>query len=401
MTRSHLLGAAVILLSAARVQAQVGAQSGPSEDVEGVTEEASRGAEMPLSTVDRPVYRAAQESKKQLSERYGIIWALEDTLIYQAASGGVDPNDAMVNTLGLFATWKIIREQDGKDFAGLGFQGETRSNHIDEFTALGDDLGTIWSPNDSTSDDYTKINQLWWGQRFGDGRFAYLVGKIDPGSRINENRFAGSGNTQFFGQPFATNPARSFPDNGLGLMLRAEPNDQLFFHFTMSDSDAISTHSPFTTVEGHWLYAGEVGLRPMLKGFGQGVYRLMLYQRDAESADEFGWSLSADQDLSDQYGVFLRYGGNDGDINAIEHLVSAGVSLLQPFGRKNDQAGIGVSYTHPTADGLRDAYSTELYYRLKLTDGVELSGSAQFIIDPSASDDDAAAVFGLRCRVLY
>jgi carbohydrate-selective porin OprB len=139
----------------------------------------------------------------------------------------------------------------------------------------------------------------------------------------------------------------------------------------------------------------------MLKGFGQGVYRLMLYQRDAESADEFGWSLSADQDLSDQYGVFLRYGGNDGDINAIEHLVSAGVSLLQPFGRKNDQAGIGVSYTHPTADGLRDAYSTELYYRLKLTDGVELSGSAQFIIDPSASDDDAAAVFGLRCRVLY
>jgi len=401
MTRSHLLCAAVILLSASGVQAQVGTQSAPSEDVERVTEEASRVAEMPLSTVDRPLYRAAQESKKQLSDKYGINWALEDTLIYQAASGGIDPNDAMVNTLGLFATWKIIREQDGKDFAGLGFQGETRSNHIDEFTALRDDLGTIWSPNDSTSDDYTKINQLWWGQRFGDGKFGYIVGKVDPGSRINENRFAGSGNTQFFGQPFATNPARSFPENGLGFMLRAEPNDLLFFHFTMSDSDAISNHSPFTTVEGNWLYAGEVGYRPVINGLGQGVYRVMLYQRDADSANEFGWSISADQNLSDQYGVFLRYGGNDGDINSIEHLVSVGLSLLQPFGRKNDQAGIGVSYTHPGDDALRDEYSTELYYRLKLTEGIDLSGSAQFIIDPSASDDDAAAVFGIRCRVLY
>src|SRR5690349_1433221 len=105
MTRSHLLCAAVILLSLSNVQAQTGTQSAPSEDVERVTEEASRVAEMPLSTVDRPLYRAAQDSKKQLSDKYGVNWALEDTLIYQAASGGIDPNDAMVNTLGLFATW--------------------------------------------------------------------------------------------------------------------------------------------------------------------------------------------------------------------------------------------------------------------------------------------------------
>jgi len=84
------------------------------------------------------------------------------------------------------------------------------------------------------------------------------VGLID---RINQNRFAGSGNTQFFGQPYATNPARSFPDNGLGLMLHAEPTDWLFLHFTMSDSDAVSNHSPFTTLSGHWLYAGG---RPVL-----------------------------------------------------------------------------------------------------------------------------------------
>jgi len=400
MTPSRLLCAAIIASCCATAAAQ-SQTAGPSRDVEQVVEEASRTPEAPLSTMDRPIYQGLQQWKRELDEKHGINWALEDTLIYQAASGGVDPNDAMVNTLGLFATWKIFRNDNGRDYGGIGFQGETRGNVIHEFPDLRDSLGTLWSPNDSTSDDYTRVNQLWWGQRFAEGRLGFLLGKIDPGSRINTNRFAGSGNTQFFGQPYATNPARSFPANGLGLMLRAEPSDWLYFHFTMSDSDADADESPFNTIEGRWLYAGEVGVRPVISGMGEGNYRLMLYQRDAESADEFGWSLSADQNLSDDFGVFLRYGGNDGDLNAIEHLVSVGVSFLQPFNRKNDQAGVGLSYTHPTDDDLRDEYATEVYYRLQVTEGFELSGSVQFIIDPSASDRDEAAVFGLRARALY
>jgi hypothetical protein len=396
---SALLALAVILfVGAAVARAQ---QAAPSQDVEQITEEAQRTPEGPLFTIDRPVYDALQAWKKDLSERHGINWALENTTIYQSTSGGVDPNDALVNTLGLFATWKIIRSDNGKDFGGIGFQGETRANTADSFPELRDSLGTLWSPNDSTSANYTKINQLWWGQRFGEGRFGFLVGKLDLGTRINENRFAGSGNTQFFGQPYATNPGRSFPDNGLGFMLRVEPTDWLFLHFSMSDSDAVSTGSPFTTINGHWFEAGEIGFKPEIPGLGPGIYRFMLYYRDADSANELGWALSFDQNLSEKYGVFLRYGGNDGDINSIEHIVSGGFSFLQPFDRRNDQAGIGVSWTHPTSSDLRDEYAAETYYRLQVTEGIELSASAQLVIDPSASDQDAVGVFGLRCRVLY
>lgn len=374
---------------------------GPAEDVEQVTGESQLTPRRPLSTIDRPIYRALQQSKKELNEKYGITWALEDTAIYQATSGGIDNNDALVNTLGLFATWKILRDPDGKDFGGLGFQGEVRGNHRGQFTDMRGELGTLWSPNDSTSDDYSKVNQFWWGQRMLDGKFGLQVGKIDPGSMINTNRFAGSGNTQFFGQPYATNPARSFPDNGLGIQLRVDPADWIYVHFLMSDSDAISTHSPFSTVEGRWLYAGEVGFRPRVPELGQGIYRLMLYYRDAEAGDEVGWALSADQNLSEAYGVFLRYGGNDGGLNAIEHLVSAGFSLLTPFDRPNDQAGIAVSFTHPTDGDLRDSYAAETYYRVRVTEGFELSGSVQVVFDPSAGEQDTVAVFGLRARILY
>jgi porin len=403
--RSNLLPRAVliVLLTAPAAFAQQRGPATPSEDVEKVTAEAQQPRPSPILTLDRPLYRANQELKKEWSSKYGVTWAIEDTAIYQHTTRGFDPDQALVNTLGLFATWKIFRDPDGKDFAGLGFQAETRGNPLDDkFTDLADDLGTLWSPNDATSGAYTKINQLWWGQRLAEGRLGLIVGKIDPGAHINQNRFAGSGNTQFFGQPFATNPARSFADNGLGLILRAEPADWLYVHYAMSDSDAVSTYSPFKTVSGRWLYAGEVGLRPTIPGLGPGNYRFLAYFRDARDGDELGWSFSADQNLSDPFGVFLRYGGNDGSLNAVEHVLSAGFSVLAPFGRTNDQAGIGVSWTRPSDHSLRDEYSSEVYYRVQLTEGIELSASAQLILDPSASaGEDAAGVFGLRARFLY
>jgi hypothetical protein len=42
-----------------------------------------------------------------------------------------------------------------------------------------------------------------------------------------------------------------------------------------------------------------------------------------------------------------------------------------------------------------------VYYRVQVTEGFELSGSTQFILDPSASEQDSVAVFGVRCRLLY
>lgn len=375
---------------------------GPSEDPEQIVEVANQTPPAPLTLADRPIYQWIQAAKKELNEKYGFSFALEDTLIYQAASGGVDPNDAMVNTLSFFSTWRVFRSENGKNYGGFGFQAETRGDPLNgKMIDLRDDLGTIWSPNDSTSDDYSKIGQLWWGQKLADGRFGYQIGKIDPGSLANGNRFAGSGNTQFFGQPFATNPARSFSDNGIGFQLRGQPTDWIYLHFVMSDSDAISTDNPFKTITGNWLYVGEIGFTPKFEKFGIGNYRFMLYQRDTDDTGEFGWSLSFDQDLSDEYGVFLRYGSNDGDINAIKRILSLGVSNLMPFGRENDQTGVGVSYTHPTSDDFRGEYSAEAYYRLQVTEGFQLSFDTQFIVNPSASDQDVEAVFGLRARLLY
>jgi porin len=401
MNTWRILCAAAVFSVAAPVYAQ-SENAGPSQNVEEITNESETKPTAPLSNVDRPLYDGIQSLKKDLAEKYGIHFALENTTIYQHTSGGVDPNNAMVNTLGFFATWKIFRSEGGKHFSGLGFHFESRGDPLsDHFTDLRDDLGSLWGTNDSTSDDYSKINQVWWGGRFADGKIGYQIGKIDPGSIIDDNRFAGSGNTQFFAQPFVKDAARAYSDNGLGLQVRVEPNELFYVHGVLADGDAISNHSPFSTFEGNLFYAGEVGFKPKIEGLGQGIYRLTVYDRDSEAGDQFGWSISADQNLTDAYGVFLRFGYGDGGIKDVGHIVAAGFSFLSPFDRPNDQAGIAAAYTHPKDDEFRDEYSAEAYYRVQLTEGFEISGSVQLIVDPSAGDQDAVGVFGLRARLLY
>jgi porin len=127
----------------------------------------------------------------------------------------------------------------------------------------------------------------------------------------------------------------------------------------------------------------------------------MVYHNDSHGGTTSGWALSFDQNLGDQFGAFFRFGNNEGRTNPIRNIASTGISWLKPFGRKDDQAGIGISWTQPSDPSLRQEYSSEIYYRLQLTHFVELSPSAQMICNPSGSREDVIGVFGFRFRVLF
>lgn len=393
---------AAVCIGSSGAWAQAPGQETNSVNVEEEIAAASKAPVKPVFPADRPFYDAIQASKNEMREKIGLEWALAYTAIGQMTSGGIKNNAAAEGTLNFFALWKFIRDANEIDALGMGFQFEQRRNYTGEtFTEMTADLGTLWSPNDSTSDDYCQIKQLWFGHRLAEGKITYVIGKLDPGGYIDKNRFAGSGNTQYFAQPFATNPARAFPSNGLGATIRIAPVDWVHFDAVVSDGDADSNHDPFSTWEGNLFAGGEVVFSPTIDGLGQGNYRLLLWNRDSEGGDSTGYALNIDQNLGESFGVFLRYGGNDGDLRPIKHLVAAGLSFLTPFNRPDDQAGVAIAWTHPTDDDLRDEYSGEAYYRIRLTEGIEFSLGAQLIVHPSAADRDVEGVYGARLRLVY
>ena len=54
--------------------------------------------------------------------------------------------------------------------------------------------------------------------------------------------------------------------------------------------------------------------------------------------------------------------------------------------------------------GIGTGSTAEEFVRLlaeKVSEGFEVSGSAQLIVDPSASTEDTIGVFGVRARLLY
>ena len=98
-------------------------------------------------------------------------------------------------------------------------------------------------------------------------------------------------------------------------MGRFIPCDWFHLQGVISDGDAVNTHSPFTTINGHWLYATEAVFKPKIPGLGEGNYRVMLYMRDFEPQNTAGWALSFDQNLTDQVGLFFRFDSNDGRVS--------------------------------------------------------------------------------------
>ena len=381
MGRKLFVRAVMISLSAVSAQAQTtpgaSSPSGPPEDVEVITAEAQTTPQQPLLQFGRPFYQAIQDFKRDLNEKYGLHFALENTLIYQAASGGVDPSDALVNTLGFFSTWKIIRSEDGKDFAGLGFQAETRANSGNSFTELRNDLGSLWSV------ERLDVWQLHQDQ-------PALVG---PAVR---RRAAGlPGRKDRYRHPHQREPLRRLGQHAVFQpAVRHQPGPVVpgqrprLHAARRADGTALPPlHDVRQRRHQHPLAVYDAQ-RPMaVHGRGRippGVRRARpghLPPDDLRARRRVGRRdrlvVSADQNLSDDLGVFLRYDGNDGGINAIRHLLAVGVSFLTPFGRENDEAGIGVSYSHPSSNDLQDEYSAEAYYRVQLTEGIEVSPDAR------------------------
>lgn len=380
----------------------VPADDGDQRNIARKLEDAGQTRRDAVLTFDRPIGDAIRGWRLELREATGIDLALDSTTIFQVTSGSRGPNTAAEHTSGIFGTWTMWRDPDTNDRFGIGAAAETRGNFSgDSFRDMTTAIGSLWSPNDSTSDSHDKITQLWFGSQFAGGTLFLIAGKIDPGSYINGNRFAGSGNTQFFSQPLATSPARAFPDNGMGAIGRYAPVKWFHVQLVASDSKAVSEHPPFETMDGRWFLASEVAFKPELKGLGQGTYRVMLYTREMEPHDSQGWSLSFDQNLGDDLGLFFRCGSNEGDVIPVERIASAGISFLTPFGRPDDEAGVGVAWTEPADSSLREEYNFETYYRLPLSDLTDLSGSVMLLADPAARPEDLIAVFGVRLRIVF
>jgi hypothetical protein len=405
MTRRQR-SAAVIL---AMVAAAPSVHAQESESVEELLDEDVFKEYVEKTIDDEPVrefLRPYQGLKELLSTEIGLDVAMQHVLLYQRATGGRRPRDTAISNLSVFGEWRpfIVDGPPGK--AGFSFERrDTLSNAtVPRFSS---EVGTAYRTNDLSisTRDRTALRQLWWKHWLADGRLALSIGKLNASSYYDRNRFAGSSSTGFFSQPFATNPTRRFPGDGLGFNLTFEVSDLVQITGGVQDANGNNTSSGFGTIgDGDLFAAVGLHLTPAFDGLGAGNYRFTLWHTDETDAtdDGVGFLASCDQDLGEGLGAFLRYGYSERQVGRLEHLVSAGLIVEEPFGLdRGGKLGVGVAWTRGNRDDDGEV-STELIYRFQLTTNVQVTPSVLVVFDPQRSDkEDPVAVFGIRMRLLF
>jgi high affinity Mn2+ porin len=141
---------------------------------------------------------------------------------------------------------------------------------------------------------------------------------------------------------------------------------------------------------------------------------------------KYGFGLSANQDITDNIGVFLRASWNDGKtaswaFTEIDNSISDGININgKAWKRKDDNAGIafvinGLSKDH--RDFLKAGFYgfiigdgnlnygnesiSEFYYQTKLFDSIFLTGDYQFVNNPGYNKDRGpVSVFSIRLHVM-
>jgi carbohydrate-selective porin OprB len=289
-------------------------------------------------------------------------------------------------------------------------------------TGIEDEIKAFSNVNyDVDNDQNVRLAEAWYEQYFKPVSGALGFGKLDATRYIDTNNYANSETTQFIGRLFGNSPVIEFPDNGAGVHFGMSPVDLFDINFVALDADA-DWENAFDSL----FIAGQANIKP--KVFNkEGNYRLYAWKNGAnhtrwsDAADDkensYGFGASMDQELTDNLGLFARYGWQDpkvytnGATFSLAQSWSIGPQLKGAlWGRAEDVLGIGFGQVMPSKQykksnsvSAQTESHLECYYNFKVNSHLSLSPDVQIIWQPYGKDaaigDDTLIVGGLRGQI--
>ena len=271
--------------------------------------------------------------------------------------------------------------------------------------------GFIFAPNaDDLEDDLRDINgrnrdyllEAWYRHTFrGEGfQLSLTGGIIDATAYVDDNAFANDEATQFMNDVFVNNPLAGLPSYDLGGVAELDIGS-LSLRGLAIDSK---------TDEGrnYNYYSLQVGFSTESE-LGEGNYRVYYFRTSDDFPSEGGnydhlegLGISLDQSVGERLGLFARLGLNTntstGDLKAFYSggLVFKGLPL-------RGELGLGYAYSDGNRDvsGLRDANTAEVYYKVPLSGGAELTLDLQWDREKYADQKLEAFTYGVRLGVFF
>jgi hypothetical protein len=352
-----------------------------------------------------------------LSECFGLLGVevgLDGTFVLQTTPKTDITKTRKTPVSGLFDL-NISKEFENNGEIALHFKdGEG------ECLETGTDLSTYANVNASA--DFTKSIELFYKHSWFDNKLTANFGKFDLWRFFAGNKLADDASSQFVTAAFGTDKlidsGSCGPSLRLGLALCKEI-DIDYAYFTPS----------FRHIDKNAKKGINI-IQANFKPFENGNYRLYAWQDNADhytfagnkASKSYGAGISADQAVSEDLGLFARFGYKYHSVGTYtsekEKQFSMPLSAMWNFGmqikgskwsRENDTIGIALGQIFgsskakghmPQCPNYKDSPEThmELYYRFVPFDHFAFTPAVQYIINPAGGNISSKnpLVFGIR-----
>jgi porin len=361
--------------------------------------------------VDRPsLFEGYFEWKAGLVEKHGLSFSVDYSAVSLGADDSPGDDEAAGGMIRFFGAWDLVG-RGTKNTGTFVWKVEHRHSYSDVApSGFGFELGYIGLIEPPFSDQGTRLTNLYWRQRFADGRVTLLGGFLDATDYVDVYALA-SPWTGFLNFAFSTGTTTlAVPnDAALGFAAGAMVTDTLFLIGSLSDLNADPTE-PGETVDSffsdnEYFKSVEIGWTPSQDRIYLDNVHLTLWHADerVEASQPSGWgaNLSWTTYLDGRWLPFVRAGYADDGGSLTQKSVSVGFGY-QPNPGKN-LLGLGLNWGEPSQDtwgpGLPDQYTAELFYRWQISKAIAVTPDLQYLEDPALNPDaDSIWVFGLRVR---
>ena len=342
--------------------------------------------------------------KAGLAKDYGIQFSLDVTMMGQK---GV-PNGGKTATQSIYAptlSWQIFNNEFGSgtinaSYTAVRYWGNKAEN-------IGNDLYLANPINDFTSES-NSFDQLSYTQTMFDNKLSVTIGQF-PLYDFDGTQYDSNQQTNFINYALSQNASETYPIAGLGAYIQFNPNSEWSFAGGLQNARNISAETLSGRGLGDHRFTtfASISYTPTING-QSGQYSAMVYNQpsvETQPQNTVGWSVNMSQNLTENWGVFMRANAATGDSMPISQSYVIGGVYNNPLNRNPlDQIGFAVAY-NKVSKGYFDSavpmrnFETviETYWNIGITQFFTISPDIQLYVHPASKKErDFGTVFSLR-----
>jgi len=352
--------------------------------------------------------KPVDSAMNDLRKAEGLSFAATYTVLNQYAT--VTPEDVRHNwatgRFDLAGGWKAYDHGGNAGSLSVLVRSGTNIGVSEQFNlsdALGSGLTLNCLPGGGPQEPIT-LNVLYYRQDFYRRKFAFYIGKIHPNEFISLSLYNNDERTQFLN---AENDGNlTVPSDGTyagGAALEYQATEHVYIHAVTVDTEGAQQRGLKTLADKKYMNAVEFGWKSGAPTKQEHLYRVLVWRDDtAHLGSGAGVGFGTDYELKSGWVPFGRAGVATDTGSNIKRVLDVGIANIRPFGRRGDMFGASFTLTDPSHAALHHESLFESFYRVRMTQSLELGPDLEVSIHPANSAKEyTTALLGIRMRIIF